>query len=196
MKNNFDKSYWENKYKTKSTGWDLGEISTPLKEYINHLENKDLNILIPGAGHAHEAEYLWKHGFKNITIVDIAKSPLLNFKKGVSDFPNNRLIEIDFFELEDEFDLIIEQTFFCALHPSLRKKYVSQTTNLLKPKGKLAGLLFNFPLTNEGPPFGGSRKEYISLFNKSFKIKTLEEAYNSINQRKNKELFFIFEKNN
>ncbi|NNK83272.1 MAG: SAM-dependent methyltransferase [Flavobacteriaceae bacterium] len=194
MKTNFDKSYWEKKYKTQSTGWDLGEISTPLKNYIDQLDNKDLNILIPGAGHAHEAEYLWKNGFKNITIVDIAKPPLTNFKKRVSSFPLKKLVELDFFKIEGEFDLIIEQTFFCALHPSLRRNYVFQTHSLLKPNGKLAGLLFNFPLTHEGPPFGGSKKEYEKLFKPYYNINILEEAHNSIKSRQNRELFFIFEK--
>lgn len=65
--------------------------------------------------------------------------------------------------------------------------------SLLNPKGKLAGLLFDFPLTNEGPPFGGSKTEYINLFSNSFYLKTLEIAHNSIKPRENKELFFIFE---
>ena len=65
--------------------------------------------------------------------------------------------------------------------------------SLLNPKGKLAGLLFDFPLTNEGPPFGGSKTEYTNLFSNSFYLKTLEIAYNSIKPRENKELFFIFE---
>lgn len=65
--------------------------------------------------------------------------------------------------------------------------------SLLNPKGKLAGLLFDFPLTTEGPPFGGSATEYLNLFSDKFTIKTLEKAHNSIKPRQNKELFFIFE---
>jgi hypothetical protein len=64
---------------------------------------------------------------------------------------------------------------------------------LLLPKGKLAGLLFDFPLTSDGPPFGGSKEEYIKLFSTKFEIKKLERAHNSIKPRENKELFFIFE---
>lgn len=194
MKTKLDKAYWENKYKSQSTGWDLGEISRPLKNYIDQIHNKELKILIPGAGHAHEAEYLWKNGFKNITIVDIAKPPLTNFKNRVSSFPDINLIETDFFNFEGKFDLIIEQTFFCALNPELRQYYAKHTHSLLKPKGKLVGLLFNFSLTNDGPPFGGSKKEYEKLFNSYYKIRLLETAYNSIKPRQNSELFFIFEK--
>ena len=105
----------------------------------------------------------------------------------------SQILHGDFFEVNDTFDLILEQTFFCALHPSLRPHYVSKMSELLQPKGKLIGLLFDFPLTNEVPPFGGSKEEYINRFGPKFEIKKLERAYNSIKPRENKELFFIFE---
>lgn len=95
---------------------------------------------------------------------------------------------------ENTIDLIVEQTFFCALEPALRKKYVQKTHTLLKEKGKLIGLLFQFPLTTKGPPFGGSKTEYENLFKNDFSIKILETAHNSIKPRQNNELFFIFEK--
>jgi len=189
-----NKTYWENLYETKDTGWNIGDISTPIKTYIDQLENKTLKILIPGAGNSYEAEYLWKNGFTNLYILDIAKQPLENFKTRVPDFPKDQLLFKDFFNLEDTFDLIIEQTFFCALDPDLRSQYVNKMSQLIKPKGKLAGLLFDFPLSNDGPPFGGSNEEYISRFSNDFNLKTLEKSYNSIKPRADKELFFIFEK--
>ena len=103
------------------------------------------------------------------------------------------MIHSDFFTLNTTFDLILEQTFFCALPPEMRTQYVEKMASLLNPKGKLAGLLFDFPLTTEGPPFGGSATEYLNLFSDKFTIKTLEKAHNSIKPRQNKELFFIFE---
>ena len=66
--------------------------------------------------------------------------------------------------------------------------------DLLNKNGKLIGLLFDFELTKEGPPFGGSEDEYTNYFVKLFYIKTLEKAYNSIKPRQDRELFFIFEK--
>ena len=57
----------------------------------------------------------------------------------------------------------IEQTFFCAIDPQYRKDYVRQSNKLLKSKGKLVGLLFDFPI-EQGPPFGGSISEYKALF--------------------------------
>ena len=66
--------------------------------------------------------------------------------------------------------------------------------DLLNTNGKLVGLLFDFELTEEGPPFGGSLIEYIQLFYAKFNIKVFEKCYNSIKPREGRELFFIFEK--
>tara|TARA_R110002050_G_scaffold84077_1_gene179626 strand:- start:1047 stop:1634 length:588 start_codon:yes stop_codon:yes gene_type:complete len=189
-----NKDFWEKKYQLGEMGWDIGHISTPLKKYIDQLKDKNLKILIPGAGNAYELLYLLEKGFTNVFVIDIAKQPLENIKNRISDFPRNQLLEGNFFDLElDNFDLILEQTFFCALDPSLRMEYVLKMKQLLKPNGKLAGLLFNFPLTESGPPFGGSLSEYKSLFQEHFQIKILETAHNSIKPRADKELFFIFE---
>ncbi|WP_411767947.1 methyltransferase domain-containing protein [Winogradskyella sp. A3E31] len=193
-KNKFDESYWENRYQNNETAWDIGHISTPLKEYFNQLEDKSLKILIPGCGHGYEAEYLFESGFKNVFTIDLALAPLKSFKKRAPLFPDSQIIYSDFFGLQMSFDLIIEQTFFCALHLGFRINYVRKMHSLLNPNGKLVGLLFDFPLTESGPPFGGDAELYKSYFQKHFLIKTLSPSYNSIPSRKDKELFFIFEK--
>jgi SAM-dependent methyltransferase len=189
-----DKTYWETKYQENKTGWDIGYVSTPIKTYIDQLKDKNISILIPGAGNGHEVEYLYHQGFKNIAVIDIAKSPLDNLASKIPDFPKENLINQDFFEHNNTYDLIIEQTFFCAINPMLRIKYVAKMNSLLNKGGKLVGLLFNFKLTNEGPPFGGSMEEYVNLFSSYFNINTLEISYNSIKPRQEREFFFIFEK--
>jgi cyclopropane fatty-acyl-phospholipid synthase-like methyltransferase len=186
--------YWEERYQKGEDKWNVGEISKPIKEYIDQITDKKIKILIPGAGNGYEFEYLVNNGFKNSFVVDYAVTPLENIKKRIPNLNENQIINSDFFELEGKFDLIIEQTFFCALNPELREDYVRKMKSILNPKGKIAGLLFQFPLTAEGPPFGGSREEYISLFQTDFNIIKMETAYNSIASRKKKELFVIFEK--
>lgn len=190
----FYETFWNHKYIAGETGWDIGHISTPIKEYIDQLSDRNLKILIPGGGNSYEAEYLFKKGFTNVYVVDISSIPLKNLIKRVPSFPKEKLLHADFFELQDSFDLILEQTFFCALDPSFRKDYVSKMHELLQPEGKLVGLLFNIPLNNDKPPFGGNKKEYISLFEEKFKIEIMETAYNSISQREENELFFKLRK--
>jgi methyl halide transferase len=192
--NKFNKDYWNERYENNDTGWDLGAISTPLKEYIDQLTDKKIAILIPGAGNAYEAEYLIQKGFNNITVIDIAEQPLLNIKKRLPDFPTENLILGDFFRHDTSYDLILEQTFFCALDPTLRGKYADQMLKLLKPQGKLAGVFFTEPLNPDKPPFGATKEEYIALFSPLFHIHTIEKCYNSIKPRNGRELFIILQK--
>lgn len=188
------KEYWTERYIQNNIPWDAGEITTPIKEYVDQLKNKDLKILIPGVGNGHELTYLYNNGFKNVYGLDISEEPIENLKNNNPYFPENQLIVGDFFKHNNTYDLIIEQTFFCALNTDLRPLYVNKISELLKQNGKLAGVLFSFPLTEQGPPFGGSIKEYEQLFLGKFLIKTLEICYNSIKPRKNNELFIIFNK--
>ena len=184
-----DKKYWEERYTRQETGWDIGYVSIPIKEYIDQLTNKELKILIPGAGNGYEAEYLFKNGFSNTCVVDLAEQPLKNIKKRIPIFPDNQLIQGDFFDLNKQFDLVIEQTFFCAINPSLRGDYVAKMSEILTTGSKLVGLMFKVPLFTEHPPFGGSKDEYVSLFEDKFDIEIMEEATNSIEPRAGKELF-------
>jgi len=184
--------FWSSRYKNGNTGWDIGDVSTPLKEYIDQLNDKNQKILIPGAGNSYEAEYLFNKGFKNIWVCDIAEEPIENLQKRLPDFPEHKIIHGDFFEIEAQFDLILEQTFFCALPVERRMDYARKTSELLNPNARICGVLFDFELSAEGPPFGGSREEYLEYFSPYFKINIFERCYNSIKPRQGKELFFNF----
>lgn len=191
--------YWTNRYKEELTGWDIGYPSTPLKEYIDQLNSKDQKILIPGAGNAYEAEYLFTNGFKNVFVLDISKHPLNALKSRVPDFPSAQLIQEDFFQHQGKYELILEQTFFCSFEPTQenRTKYGIQMSNLLEPSGKLVGLWFDHELYEGAKrPFGGTKEEYLSYLIPHFEVKTFESCYNSIKPRRGNELFGIFKKKN
>ena len=188
------KEYWDSKWEAQQTGWDIGYISTPIKEYIDQLTNKDLNIMIPGAGNSYEGEYLFKQGFENVSILDLSKVPFNNLKKRCPDFPNKSLIIGDFFEHQGIYDLIIEQTFFSSFQPKFRPQYANKVHELLKPGGKLVGVLFQVELYDDHPPYGGSKQEYLELFDPLFKIQLMETANNSIKPRMGSEVFMILEK--
>lgn len=193
-KQTLDQTFWENRYVLKETGWDLGEVSPPLKAYIDQLTDKNLRILIPGCGNTYEAEYLLNKGFTNITVIDISPTLIDNLKTKFKNNTNITIVLGDFFALEGVFDLIIEQTFFCALDRSLRQLYCDKMNALLSNSGKLVGLLFNREFETAGPPFGGCEEEYRQLFSETFDIVTLSNSYNSYFKRANAELFTIFKK--
>ena len=186
-------NYWEERYQKGETGWDAGKITTPIKEYIDQLTNKNLKILIPGAGNGYEFDYLIEKGFQNVYVIDIAETPLENIKKRKPEFASH-LLHADFFTLETTFDLILEQTFFCALNPNLRSQYLDKMVELLSQNGTLAGLLFASHFKKDGPPFGGDIEEYKTLFGKKLYILSIDMCYNSIVPRQGNELFFICKK--
>ncbi len=182
--------FWNDAYKAANQGWDIGYASTPLVTYFDQLSNPNLKILIPGAGNAYEAEYLWNKGFKNLFVCDIAKTPLENLRTRLPDFPGHQLLHNNFFKLNDTFDLIIEQTFFCAIEPALRSLYVNKMHELLQPKGQLVGVLFDDPnLFDQHPPYKGTKEEYKKYFESLFEFHTFELCNNSIQPRAGRELF-------
>ena len=187
-----NKEFWQNRYEEGKTGWDAAEVTTPIKEYFDKMENKTLKILIPGCGNAHEAVYLFNKGFRNLYLCDWAENALANFAKNNPGFPENQLICGDFFQLEHrDFDYVVEQTFFCAIDPDLRPDYAQKMSEILKEGGKLVGLFFGEALAidREGPPFGGSKKEYMDYFTPHFSIVKMEDCKNSIKPREGSELF-------
>lgn len=197
MINKTEESYWSNRYHEKNTGWDIGYPSTPLKKYIDQLDDKNLKILIPGAGNAYEAEYLFNQGFKNVYVLDISLNPLQALKERVPDFPSNQLLHGDFFQLKGCYDLILEQTFFCSFEPTKenRTNYGIKMNELLQPNGKLVGLWFNLPLTEDSKrPFGGTKEVYLSYLAPFFEVHTFADCYNSIKPRDGNELFGIFKR--
>lgn len=209
-----DAQYWDQRYSSDNTTWDMRQVSPPLEAYFSQLQNKQVSILIPGCGNSYEAAWLLDHDFTSITLIDISEvltARLRGLFAAIPD-PPLQILTGDFFQITGQYDLIIEQTFFCALDPSLRERYITHMHSLLRPGGKLIGLLFDqnfvgasslapprsFPSLcsgiSSGPPFGGHKTEYQNLLEKKFTLRTLAPCYNSLSPRAGSELFFIAEK--
>lgn len=191
---------WEKRWQTGQTGWDLGAASPPLTAYADQIPpaKRHLRVLIPGCGNGYEALHLLQHGFTDITMVDIAPTAVERLRQQLDAHKPDwemqlRPVCTDFFTLEGPFDLILEQTFFCALDPALRPDYVLKMHDLLAPGGTLAGVLFDREFEG-GPPFGGDAAEYEALFQPRFHIRTLALCYNSIAPRAGSEVFFILKR--
>jgi SAM-dependent methyltransferase len=197
-----DKEFWSGLWQEGRTRWDIGYAVPIITDYAAQLADKSMKILIPGAGNGYEAEHLHNHGFTNVYVLDIAKQPLDNLKARAEGFPARHLINQNFFEHEGKYDLILEYLFFITLHPSIRPEYPKKIYSLLNPEGRLVGSLLNDKLDDidkledrqEGPPYGGTKEEYIKYFEPYFDVKVYETAYNSIKPREGRELFINFVK--
>lgn len=189
-----DANYWNNRWEQGTSGWDIGYASPAIVEYMQQYPDKDAAILIPGCGNAYEAKALLDMGFSNITLIDIAPHAVEQLRSRYSNEPRINILHQDFFTLNGQFDLIIEQTFFCALNPELRPDYVTKTYSLLAPGGRIIGLLFDTEFEKQGPPFGGFKPEYDALFAPYYMVHTMERCTNSIPPREGTELFINLQK--
>jgi methyl halide transferase len=192
-----DHQYWENRYIENDTPWSLHQANPALIRYMED-KNRDASILIPGAGTSYEVIELFNMGFTNLTICDISGTALSLLEKTVEKILQKdhsiRFVHGDFFSLTEQFDYIIEQTFFCALLPEKREEYVRKMFDLLRDNGTLFGVLFATPFSKPGPPFGGEINEYKSLLSKLFYIKEISMCTHSVKPRQGNELFFICKK--
>jgi methyl halide transferase len=186
--NDLNQTYWNNRYVKNETGWDIGYSSQSILNYFLNKIDKNVQIAIPGCGTSYEGYDLWKSGFQNISLLDLAPSAKTEFLNRFPDFPEDKYVVMNFLDISDTFDFVIEQTFFCALHPSERENYVKKMHSILNKGGILVGLLFGVEMEG-GPPFGGNISEYERLFTPYFDILTLEWCDQSITARAGRELF-------
>jgi len=189
-----DRYYWEYRWQSDNTGWDIGKPSPAIVSYMEQYPHKAARILIAGCGHAHEAAALAALGFTDITVLDIAETATEKIRHKYQHIKEIKVICEDFFTHNAHYDLLLEQTFFCAIPTEKRVDYVQQAANLLAPNGKLVGLLFNRNFDMPGPPFAGGIAEYSALFAPFFTFQTLAPCFNSIPARAGKELFINFNK--
>lgn len=188
-----EEGYWEERYQEGSDRWDIGYASPPIMEYVEEQVPLHANILYPGCGRGYEVIDLFKKGYDSIYALDESPTALNYINQNTPGFPEGQLLNKDFFDLGGSFDFIIEQTFFCALDPSLRERYVEKMHELLINNGILFGVLWSVDFPG-GPPFGGNESEYRALFGGAFDILTLEACDNSIAPRAGRELFIQLRK--
>jgi SAM-dependent methyltransferase len=189
--------FWEQCYQENNTGWDLG-APTPI--FMNWCDNLELlsKICIPGAGNGYDPLYFASKGH-DVTAIDFAESPISRLKKQSKDKKINlTALKNDIFNLEeslfDQFDYIVEYTCYCAIHPSMRMKYIEIMHRLLKKGGELVAILLpvNKDLSDGGPPFGIDLEETLELFSHKFSIVESIKHPLSIEPRSDNEQFVRF----
>ncbi len=190
--------FWENIYLEDDAGWDLKGI-TPVFDSISN-ELIPGKVCIVGCGRGYDAIMIAQKGFE-VTAVDFAPSAINAVKNLAFDVDVKvNIVEADIFSLTHEhmntYDFIIEQTCFCAIHPSRRKEYEELVRSILKPGGKLIGLWFPLDkkLDEGGPPWGTSIDEVKSVFHDGWEIEKEEFPIQSIEPRKGREKLIIFRK--
>ncbi len=189
---------WQQLYLEDDLKWDIGEVSPPLlKLWEAGNIPREGNVIIPGCGQGHEVMFFARNGM-HTTGVDFAPGACERLSRRLEqEGLNARVVLASFFDLGTGhnlfYDLMFEQTFFCAIHPDQRSSYLETVCRVLKAGGVLAGVFYE---TGEdgGPPFNTTEDEIRKRFSEYFKISLLEKTQHSIERRKNKEWLGVFVK--
>src|SRR5690606_37268345 len=91
------------------------------------------------------------------------------------------------------FDLVVENTCFCAIEPARRDDYVTAVAESLRPGGSLVGLFYAHG-TPGGPPFTTDAPELDRRIQRRHGIKALEVAQGSTLVRHKAELLAVMQR--
>jgi len=187
---------WQRRYLQNDTPWDQG---TPAPALVRFLRETGISgrVLVPGCGRGHEVRALALQADCIPTGLDLSTAALAQARE-LSPQSSAQFIVGDFLQLpvawNESFDWLVEHTCFCAIAPQQRPAYVRAASRALSMGGRLFGIFYLDPDTEEGPPFAVSKDELSRLFEPHFKL--LEEwvPTESFAGRENRELVRILQK--
>jgi len=152
----------------KGSRFDVAGVSLPLAAELSRRKRETqtitpgLSALIPGSGRAYDAIALAEYGFGSVTALDLSPTACVAAREeiaaynAVDDSSCNSINVVcgDFFDHEGHYDFIWDNTFLCALDPSVRERWAVKMKALLKPEtGELITNVFPIGDREGGPPF-------------------------------------------
>jgi len=202
-----NRNYWQKRFTSGDTPWELGRASRVVCEALAELEARGFllnarRVLCPGCGTGADAIEVARLGASVIGI-DWCDSAVTASKQRASVVHGElrgslEVRQADFFLAAPEpVDLVCEHTFFCAIDPGLRPRYVERVHKWLSKGGFLAGNFFIIPpdvapkLTRmslgpdgTGPPFACTEQELLKLTADYFEPVLMRPGHNSEPTRK------------
>ena len=165
-----DLGFWSGKYQEEHTPWDLGETSPPVRYLVeNHFPARG-KVLIPGCGRGYEAVFLAQRGYA-VTAVDFAPEALAYLRQAASEAGvTMEILQQDILaptpNLDDRFDVLLEQTCLAALHPEQWPQYEHMAHRTLRSGGQLIGVYMEVSIKHP-PPFNCAPHLVRELFDDS-----------------------------
>lgn len=159
---------WETRYQRGETGWDRGQSSPALWQWLDQAILTPCRILIPGCGRGYEVAELTRRGFE-VTALDIAPSAVAEAKRLIDkNGLKAEVLHADVLKYRPAmpFDAIYEQTCLCALQPERWAAYETRLFDWLRPKGQLLAMFMQTG-TEGGPPFHCDLDAMNTLFDAS-----------------------------
>lgn len=187
-----DPQDWEQRYREGRTRWDLGGAPPVLVRAIAARPAPPrLRVLVPGAGFGHDA-LAWARAGHRVASVDLAPSAVRALRACAERAGLTLDVrEGDLFALpaawSSAFDVVWEQTCFCAIPPERRLDYVRAVAEALVPGGTYLGLFWNHGQP-AGPPYDIAWEAVRSLFLGRFEEAGAEPVPDSVPGRSHETL--------
>jgi SAM-dependent methyltransferase len=183
-------AFWGARYRSGDMGWDLGVPSPPFVRLDRAGIIAPCRVAVPGCGRGWEVAYLAERGYQ-VTGIDFSPEAIQATRERLAEAGvEAELVRGDLFDLpgdlEAAFDLVLEQTCFCAIDPVRRPEYVQAAHRLLAPGGRLIGLFYACK-GEGGPPFATGPDEVRTLFKERFEIRSLAVTPHSHPRRQGEE---------
>lgn len=192
-----DPNFWAEHYQSDDDPpWQIPEACPPAMALIDAEEELSpeagRSVIVVGCGRGLESAALHERGFQ-VTAIDLCPAAIDQARARYPAAINYQVADVlDPPEaLIGGFDLLLEQTCFCAIDPIDRDRYVVGAHRLLRPGGSLVGVFYEVE-NDGGPPFRTELEEVRSRFAPRFAIRRLARAENSTARREGRELLAWF----
>jgi hypothetical protein len=172
--------FWSQRYQSRRTPWQLDHVPEQLAAFINALP-AGAEVLIPGSGGDWRTIRAFCKAGHRVTAIDFSPVAFQQAKMALGQFADT-LILGDFFSYDfgsARFDVVYERTFLCSLPPRLWKNYVARMSELLRPKGRLAGF-FLYGEETDPPPYPLTEAAAQELFADRFELIRTEPVADSL----------------
>jgi len=193
-----NQNFWNDIYlKEENPGWNLGAPSPAILDMTPRLKLPKSRILVLGSGEGHDAAFFAQEGGHLVTAVDFSPEAIQRSKSLYGHLDNLSFIQQDVFNLppsmDHSFDVVVEHTCYCAIHPEKRSLLASVWSRMLAPRGFLMGVFFTMD-KRTGPPFGSTEWEIRERLRKKFRFLYWNRWGKSIESRQNLETFVLAQK--
>ncbi len=161
-------NFWTVRYAAGTTPWDFEGIPAALRKFLRRVPHGG-RVLIPGCGLGYEVKAFHDAGF-DVTAVDFSPVAIERARLHLGPL-GDRVRRLNFFTSKvpgGPFDLVYERTFLCSMPPARWPAYVRRISQLLRPRGRLAGLFF-LGKARGGPPFPIREAQLDELFRGTFR---------------------------
>lgn len=190
---------WEELWREGVTPWDLGDVSPPLQEFLNHTSADGVvasgdKVLVPGCGRGYDLKLL-ANSFKRVIGLDISETAVAAARLENASHSNVTIERGDFFtHPHHDYDGVYDYTFFCAIDPKQRDAWAQKMKQLVRPSGLLMCIVFPIiEAPSRGyPPHPVSLDDYKRRLQPEFSLVHFNKSPKSHASRVGKEMMAVF----